>query len=625
MSFNIGTPGFRIGPRGALDNFGSAAGEQGVIFNPHVVRRLLAYLRPYWKKMTAALLCMLVMTALTLLIPYIISIAIDRHIMNGDVPGLIRTALALAGAYLGLYGFTAVQRYLLSWVGQRVLTNLRSDLFRHIQELSMAFHDTHIVGVIVSRVINDVAEINELLSQGVVTLLGDLLILAGTVVVMLRMNTRLALYTFIVIPLMGLATYLFSRSARKAYRETRSRVAEVVGDLAEDISAMRVIQAFAQENTSQKRFQRVNEANRMAQINAMSLSFVFLPTVDLLGILATIIVLWFGSLAVSRGEVTVGVLVAFLSYVTRFFQPIQELSRLFTTLQSAMAGGEQVLRLLDTPPAVTDKPGAIEMPPIRGEVEFDQVSFQYRLDTPMVLHDVSLHLPAGKMLALVGPTGAGKTSIANLIARFYDVSAGAVRIDGIDVRDVTQRSLRNQMGLVPQDPFLFSGTIAENICFGNPQASEAALYRAATLANAADFIEALPAGYQTQILEGGVNLSVGQRQLICIARAVLADPRIIILDEATANVDTVTEALIQAGLERLLSGRTAVVIAHRLSTIRRADIICVINNGKIVEQGTHESLVKLEGLYKQLYERQFVNIDEKEFISCGENFSASSS
>jgi ABC-type multidrug transport system fused ATPase/permease subunit len=543
--------------------------------------------------------------------------------MNGDVPGLIRTALALAGAYLGLYGFTAVQRYLLSWVGQRVLTNLRSDLFRHIQELSMAFHDTHIVGVIVSRVINDVAEINELLSQGVVTLLGDLLILAGTVVVMLRMNTRLALYTFIVIPLMGLATYLFSRSARKAYRETRSRVAEVVGDLAEDISAMRVIQAFAQENTSQKRFQRVNEANRMAQINAMSLSFVFLPTVDLLGILARLLSSdW--QPCVSRGS-DCRVFVAFLSYVTRFFQPIQELSRLFTTLQSARAGGEQVLRLLDTPPAVTDKPGAIEMPPIRGEVAFDQVSFQYRPDTPMVLHDVSLHLPAGKMLALVGPTGAGKTSIANLIARFYDVSAGAVRIDGIDVRDVTQRSLRSQMGLVPQDPFLFSGTIAENICFGNPQASEAALYRAATLANAADFIEALPAGYQTQILEGGVNLSVGQRQLICIARAVLADPRIIILDEATANVDTVTEALIQAGLERLLSGRTAVVIAHRLSTIRRADIICVINNGKIVEQGTHESLVKLEGLYKQLYERQFVNIDEKEFISCGENFSASSS
>lgn len=614
MSFNIGTPGVRIGPRGALDNFGNTPGEQGVIFNPHVVRRLLEYLRPYWKQMTAALFCMLCVTGLTLLIPYLVKNAIDGHILNADIPGLVRTSIALAGAYIGLYVFTSIQRYLLSWVGQRVLSNLRSGLFRHLQKLSLAYHDTHIVGVTVSRVINDVAEINELLSQGLITLLGDVLVLAGTIVVMLQMNARLALITFTVIPLMVLATYLFSRSARKAYRETRSRVAAVVGDLAEDISGMRVIQAFAQENASQKRFQRINEANRMAQINAMSLSFIFLPTVDLLGILATIIVLWFGSLAVGSGEVTVGILVAFLAYVTRFFQPIQELSRLYTTMQSAMAGGEQVLRLLDMPSAVTDKPDASEMPLIQGEIELKHVSFQYRPDTPLVLQDVSLILAAGQTLALVGPTGAGKTSIANLIARFYDVTSGAVTIDGIDVRDVTQSSLRRQTGLVPQDPFLFSGTIADNIRFGNPGASDEALHQASALANAAEFIDSLPGRYQTQILEGGTNLSVGQRQLICIARAVLADPRIIILDEATANVDTVTESLIQAGLERLLSNRTAVVIAHRLSTIRRADLICVIDNGAIVERGTHESLIQLEGLYKKLYDRQFVNIDEKELI-----------
>jgi ABC-type multidrug transport system fused ATPase/permease subunit len=431
------------------------------------------------------------------------------------------------------------------------------------------------------------------------------------VVVMTSMNARLALYAFAVIPLMLVATYLFSRKARSAYRETRSRVAAVVGDLAEDLSGMRVIQAFAQESATQQRFQRVNDANRKAQIDAMSLSFVFLPTVDLLGMLATAIVLWFGGIAVGRGEVTVGILVAFLAYVTRFFQPIQELSRLYTTMQSAMAGGEQVLRLLDTPAGVEDRPGAIAMPPIRGEIELDQVTFRYREDTPDVLHQVSLRLPAGQTLALVGPTGAGKTSIANLIARFYEVNDGAVRIDGIDVREVTQRSLRGQFGLVPQDPFLFSGSIADNIRFGQRQATQAEIEEAAALANAAGFIEALPNGYTTRILEGGVNLSVGQRQLICIARAVLANPRILILDEATANVDTVTEALIQSALERLLKGRTAVVIAHRLSTVRNADIISVIDNGLIVEQGNHETLVKLGGLYHDLYEKQFVDTNDR--------------
>lgn len=606
MSFNIGTPGFRMGPRGALE-MGSVQAEEGAFINTRVVRRLLAYLLPYGRYMAAAILLMLVATGLTLLIPYLMKVAIDTHIASGDIPGLVRVSIFLAAAYLGLYLSTAGQRYLLSWVGQRVLTNLRSALFDHLQRLSLAYHDRHIVGVTVSRVINDVAEINDLLSQGLITLLGDLLVLAGTIVVMLTLNARLALYSFISIPLMMLATYLFSRRARAAFRETRSRVAAVVGDLAEDLSAMRVIQAFAQEEASQERFKRINEANRKAQIGAMSLSFVFLPTIDLIGMVATAIVLWFGGQAVGEGHVTVGVLVAFLAYVTRFFQPIQELSRLYTTMQSAMAGGEQVLRLLDTPTEVAERPGAAEMPPIRGEIEFDEVSFRYRPDAPEVLRGVSFRVAAGQTLALVGPTGAGKTSIANLIARFYEVSAGAVRIDGIDVRDVTQASLRGQFGLVPQDPFLFSGTIADNIAFGRPNANPEEIRAAAELANAAEFIDALPHGYATRIQEGGVNLSLGQRQLLCIARAALADPRILILDEATANVDTITEGLIQSALERLLSGRTAVVIAHRLSTVRNAGMICVIADGQIIEQGNHESLVKLAGLYSQLYEKQFVD------------------
>lgn len=616
MSFNIGTPGFRMGPRGALEIGSGGKAEAGAFFNPHVMRRLLAYLKPYWKQMTAAVFLMLIATGLTLLIPYLMSVAIDQYITEGNMDGLARISIYLAGSYIGLYLASAGQRYLLAWVGQRVLTNLRSGLFAHLQDLSLVYHDTHIVGVTVSRVINDVAEINDLLSQGLITLIGDFLVLFGTVVVMLTMNTRLALYTFAVIPLMVLATYFFSRRARTAYRETRSKVAAVVGDLAEDLSGMRVIQAFAQETTSQQRFREVNAANRRAQINAMSLSFIFLPTVDLLGMLATAIVLWFGGLAIGQASgfssepLTVGVLVAFLAYVTRFFQPIQELSRIYTTMQSAMAGGEQVLRLLDTPSKVTDQPGAIEMPPIRGEIELENVSFRYREDTPEVLHEINLKLPAGSTLALVGPTGAGKTSVANLIARFYDVTGGVVKIDGTDVRSVTQRSLRRQTGLVPQDPFLFAGTIADNIRFGKPDASDEEVREAARMANAAEFIDVLPERYQTRILEGGVNLSLGQRQLICIARAVLADPRILILDEATANVDTVTEALIQQALERLLEGRTAVVIAHRLSTIRNADIICVIQNGKIVERGTHENLIKLNGLYRELYDRQFVDMNE---------------
>jgi ATP-binding cassette subfamily B multidrug efflux pump len=605
MGFGIGVSSPGMGPRGALGSFSAGEDRRGAAFNRHVVSRLLAYLRPYSKQMGLAFAAMLVVSALTLTTPYLLKLAIDEYITKGDPAGLARIALFTMAAFAGLYITTYGQQYLLSWVSQRVLANLRSELFRHLQRLSLGYHDTHIVGVTVSRVMNDVATINELLSQGVITLVGDAVVLVGIIVIMLSMSPWLALITFVVLPLMVLATVWFSRRARVAFRETRTRVARVVGDLAEGIAGVRVIQAFGQEESTHERFNQVNEANRDANINAMSLSFIFLPTIEFLGVLSTGIVLWFGGRMVSREQVTVGVMVAFLSYVTRFFQPIQELSRMYTTMQSAMAGGEQVLRLLDTSPEVQDQPGAIKLPSIEGRITLDHISFHYRPELPEVLHDVNLTIEPGKTVAFVGATGAGKTSIANLIPRFYDVSDGAVCIDGEDVRSVTQRSLHNQIGLVPQDSFLFSGTIADNIRFGHPDASDGTVEEAARLANAHTFIMNKPDGYQTRVQEGASNLSVGQRQLVCIARAILTDPRILILDEATSNVDSLTESLIQDALRNLLHGRTAVVIAHRLSTIRNADLICVVEDGTIVEQGKHEDLLARGGVYTALYQRQF--------------------
>ncbi|CAG0936547.1 putative ABC transporter ATP-binding protein [Thermoflexales bacterium] len=605
MSFGIGVSGAGMGPRGAMESFAEGNGQRGQVYNPRVVRRMLVYLRPYTKMMALAFVAMLADSALTLLAPYLLKVTVDTYIAQGDQAGLVHISLWTAGTFSGIYLANRTQQYLLSLVGQRMLANIRRDLFYHLQELSLRYHDTHIVGVTVSRVMNDVATINDLLSQGIITLLGDVFVLAGIIVVMLTMNLQLALLTFTVLPLMLLVTLWFSRRARVAFRETRTSVAKVVGGLAEDIAGVRVIQAFGQEDTSQENFSAVNAVNRQANISAMSLSFIFLPAIEFLGILATAIVLWFGGRAVGTGTVTLGVLVAFLAYVTRFFNPVQELSRMFTTLQTAMAGGEQVVKLLDTVPDVLDQPEAIELTDVVGGVKFEHVSFRYRPELPEVLHDVCLEIQPGQTVALVGPTGAGKTSLGNLIARFYDVTAGAVLIDGIDVRTVKQRQLHRQIGLVPQDAFLFSGTIADNIRFGCPAATAEAVERAAKLANAHEFITAKPEGYETRIQEGASNLSVGQRQLVCIARAILTDPRILILDEATSNVDSLTESLIQDALRKLLQARTAVVIAHRLSTIRNADLICVVQDGQIVEQGKHQALLARAGVYAALYQRQF--------------------
>lgn len=600
---NLSSNAMSQGPAGLLRSMGEH--ESTGRISGRVIWRLLAFVKPYWRQMVLGAMCMLIAAGANLLAPYLTKVAIDNNIAHRDERGLLLTALWLTLTLSATYLASAAQHYILAWVGQRVLTTLRGRLFEHLQALSVPYHDTHIIGVTISRVFSDVGVINELLTEGLIGLLSDGIMLIGTVAVMLQMEPRLALLTFSVIPLMVWATAWFSKHARVAFRQTREKIAAVIGDLAENINGMRVIQAFAQEATTQERFEAINRANRDTYVNAMSLSFLFLPIVDVLSVIATCIVLWIGGMMVARNTLTIGVVVAFLTYVGRFFNPIRDLSQLYTTFQAATAGGERVLELLDTPPAVQDAPDAIELPPIVGRIEFNDVSFQYTSEKE-ILHHINLKIEPGETIALVGPTGAGKTTIANLAARFYEVSAGAVTVDGYDLRRVTQNSLHRQMGLVPQDPFLFSGTVADNIRFGRPDADDEAVYAAARQANADSFIRNLPDGYQTKILEGGVNLSVGQRQLICIARALLVNPRLLIMDEATSSVDTLTEALIQDALGRLLHGRTAIVIAHRLSTVRNADRIYVIDDGRIAEEGTHEELLALNGIYRDLYERQFV-------------------
>ena len=583
-----------------------------------VAARLAAYLRPYWPHLTAMLVLVLVNAVAFAVAPFLIGRAIDQFIAVGDRAGLGRTMLWLLGVFVVGQVTMMGQFYLMGWVGQYVLARMRQDIFARIQGLSLSYFDRHEAGDLMSRLTNDVDVLNQLLSGGVVQMLGGVLQMAGIVVAMLALNWQLALVSFSVIPPMLLITNLLARRARAAFRQTRETIGEVNVELEEKISGVRVAQAFSREEVNRERFAQLNAANRDANVSAVGVTSAFAPAMDVLSTLAMAIVAGYGGYLAIAGLVTVGIVVAFLRYVQQFFRPVQQISQVYALLQAALAAGERIFDLLDELPDLTDAAGARDMPPIQGRVVFEHVDFSYagRGDGnghsgagEAVLCDVNLSAEPCQTIAIVGPTGAGKTTLVNLVGRFYDVTGGRVLVDGVDVRHVTRASLRRQMGVVLQDSFLFSGTVADNIRYGRPEAGDAEVEAAARAVGAHEFITSLADGYQTELGERGSTLSQGQKQLISLARAVLANPRILILDEATANVDTRTELLIQHALGKLLKGRTSFVIAHRLSTVRDADRVYVLEDGQIVEQGTHPELLARGAAYAQLYARQFRDVN----------------
>ena len=575
-------------------------------YDPKVARGLAQFLKPYYGRMLISLLFMVIVTAASVSGPYFVKLAIDEGIAKNNLVTLRNIALIYFGVSVIQVVTNIFRIRLMSRVGQHILYDVRMKMFNHLQKLSLSFYNRYSVGRVITRVINDVGTLREFVTWATLAIVRDLLAIIGTLIAMLSLNLRLSLLTFTVLPIMILATILFRQAARRNYRKVRAAVSWTNSVLAENVNGVRVVQAFSRQSHNYENFRNyVNRYFLERSLDAAKVASVFTPIVDVLGAIATALVVYLGGTAVMGESITAGVLIAFVLYIDRLFDPIRDLSRRFDTLQSTMAGGERILELLHTPVEVQDAENAREMEPIVGGVRFESVSFHYSDDPALVLDGVDLEVRAGETVAFVGETGAGKTTIVKLLARFHDPTAGSVRIDGVDLRTVTQASLRRQMGMVLQDPFLFNGSVKENILFGRLGASDEDVIAAAQAVGAHDFIMRLKNGYETSVEEGGATLSVGQRQLISFARALLADPRILILDEATSSVDTQTEQIIQKALATLLKGRTSFVIAHRLSTITNADKIVVIHDGKIIEQGTHTELLANQGMYFDLYRTGF--------------------
>jgi ABC-type multidrug transport system fused ATPase/permease subunit len=565
------------------------------------LRGVLVLLRPYRGRVVAMFAALLVATGATLAPPPLAKLAIDDGITPGDETVLYWTVAAFLVSALLLWGATWIQTYLVGWVGQRALQDLRIEVFGHLQRLSIGFYSRRQSGVLISRLTNDVEALNQLVSDGVVTLFQASLTVLGTIAILFWLDAELAAITMLAVPLLLLGSLGFRIASADAYRITRERIALISAYLQETLSGVRLVRAFGREGRHLARFGELNDDNRAANMKTVNLNAAYFPAVELLSAIVTVAILLYGGYQAIDGAVTVGVLVAFVTALNSFFDPIQQLSQLYTTYQSGMAALDKIFELLDEQPELVDPPDAAQLGRLRGEIAFEGVSFRYQGQDEWALCDVDLHVPPGQTVALVGATGAGKSTLAKLVARFYDPDRGRVVVDGHDLRAVTSQSLRSQMGIVPQEAFLFSGTVRENIVFGKPDATLTEVREAAAAVGADAFISGLEEGYDTEVGERGVQLSAGQRQLIAFARALIADPRILVLDEATSNVDIHTEGQIERGLRRLLAGRTAIVIAHRLSTIRQAGRIVVLEHGGVVEQGTHDELLAAEGAYYRLY------------------------